>query len=199
MKKKKKKAPVEFPEFEILNSITYYQMTPPEFVKHIMVNFNKAMSFLRRAPRTQPNLRELHIRYAEWSRAMNIVIRKIMRDLENMANELRPVKEGEGYPSISTRQLLVKYKLAYSLWWNRTHYVETFRKGFFGQLSDRKNINIGYNNIINMMKEDLTDEEFKARAGQFWELIDKLSKKKELTAQETLDALDGKPTRENKF
>lgn len=180
---KQKKIPV--PEFNCLPEDVYMLWKPKQFFEHIMVEFNKANLYLRKAGRTGADLRELLVRYGTWSRPMNMALRKLMARNTFMGEEV----EGEGSSESAREQ--AQYKLSYGFWWNRTHYIETYRKGFFGQIADRKKINQGMQNIRRMIEANFGPEEIKAESPAFFDLIERLAKKKELSAKETEAVLDG--------
>jgi hypothetical protein len=138
-------------------------------------------------------MREVLVRYGIWSRKMNIILRKIIN------TPIPPeIKENEeAFEKAQTNQF--QYKLAYGYWWNRSHYLESYRKSFLGGMKDRKMIDKGKENLQRMIVNEFTPDQVKQLDESFYNLIEKLSNKKELTAEETTDVLDGKGGRKNKF
>lgn len=178
MKQKKTK----IPHFNSLPEDVYMLWNPKQFYEHITEEFNKANIYLRKAGRYGADLRELLVRYGVWSRPMNQVLRRLIK------------RSGE---DVKNAREQAQYKLAYAFWWNRTHYIETYRKGFFGQISDRKKINEGMQNLRRMIELNYGPEEIKKESPAFFDLIERLALKRELSDKETKAVLDGDETVRN--
>jgi hypothetical protein len=157
--KNKKKIPL--PEFTSFDRDTYLNMNPWAFRDHILKEANKALSYIKKA-RASCDLRQLLIDYGVFSRKMNVILREIIK-METDQN------------------IAIHYKLSYAMWWNRTHLIETYRKGFFGQIADRKNINLGMKNINKWMDSGITPENMTKISPAFFDLIENLSTKKDTT------------------
>lgn len=184
---KKNKIPV--PKFDIYMPNDYMEMKPWDFFKHIDTESKKAIAYLKKSGK-QSDLRTLLVNWGKWSRNTNTILRRHIYSTDPLD------------PNVIEEHKInvLHYKLAYSYWWNRTHYIETYRKGFFGQISDRKNINEGKNNIEKLLKSNLNAEELRETAPDFFNLVDKLSTKRELSKEETEKVLDGdESVRDNKF
>lgn len=186
---KKKKNKVVFPTFVVFAEPTYEEMTPKEYVEHIESYFKMAVKYLRLSGKKNADLRELLVQWGIWSRQVNKQLRWIINQ------DLPWDPQSIGHFQRSKMQ----YKLAYAYWWNRTHYLETFRKNFFGQISSRKHIDAGKKNIMHMIIRGMGPEEVKNVSPEFYDLVERLSKKKELSRKETDNALDGKPAPTNDF
>jgi len=177
MKKKQKKITV--PQANSRTEEEYREMPPKVIYAHIDTEFRKMNSYLMLTGR-QADLRETLVRWGVWSRKMNVIIRKRMKTLEGKD--------------------LAQLKLAYAYWWNRTHFLETYRKGKLQAIINKKNFEAGKKSIKQLMSLDMTGEELQKKYANFYELVNRLSGEKELSREETDRALDGDPTvRENKF
>jgi len=187
MKNKKKSIPV--PTIEHWTTIQYETALPIDFVKLIDKNYNSMIVYIKKTGRAFTDLREVLIRWGVWSRDMNTILRKRINieitPLEHATNEF------ERDDILGKQKLKTHLKLAYAYWWNRTHSLEMYRKSFFGKISDRKNIDSGMNTIKGMLMADFTEEYLQEKYPHFYDLVNRLSKKKELTEEETKAALDG--------
>jgi hypothetical protein len=177
-KKKRKQLPI--PEFVLPE--TYKKLSPIEIVKVIDDFFLKFVSYVKRSGGPKyANMLDLFIAYGQASRTLNVSVRKRMKEAQRDKN-----------------LALLKLKLAYGYWWNRTQYLESFRKSGIGQLLTRKNLDEGKKNIKEFILDDkLTDELLRERYSEFAQLIDTLSTKSELTDKDIKDVLSGKEVTKN--
>ena len=196
MKKKKKRSKViPLPEFIVYEGATYSEITAMDLFNHIHTNFHSAQVYLKRTGKKNADLREVLVRWGVWSRRMNTIIRarinkpipqeylyKKEDEKENKQQELKVLQY---------QHQIMQLKLAYGYWWNRTHKLETYRKSFFGRFADHNSFDQGEKAIKNMIINNVGIEQIKSNAPSFWNMIEKLATKKELTAEETESVLDG--------
>jgi len=203
MKKKKNRKEIPPPEFVMLEADTYVEIEPRDLFEHIEYNYKAAIIYLRRAGKHNADLREVLVRWGVWSRRMNVLLRA--RIHKSIPMDYLIHKEDEGENNLQASKVaafqhnIMQLKLVYGYWWNRTHQLEQYRKSFFGRISDRKNIDQGAISIRNMLINDVGIEEIKTNAPNFYNLIERLATKKELSKEETEQVLDTGIGRVNSF
>ena len=200
-KKKKRNKVIPLPEFIMYEGATYSEITAMDLFNHIHTNFHAAQVYLKRAGKVNADLREVLVRWGVWSRRMNTIIRaRIDRPIpaeylykkeDEEENKLQEIKV------LAFQHQIMQLKLAYGYWWNRTHKLESYRKSFFGRFADHNSWDQGERAIKNMIMSDVGIEQIKNNAPSFWNMIERLATKKELTAEETEQVLDGGVGREN--
>lgn len=197
MAKKKKTKTIPLPEFSMFPAEVYGKLTPKEIVTHIEYNFRVADLYLKKTGKRKADLREVLVRWGIWSRRMNVILRaRINQNIPQaiLLHKNDPKENAEQEKKVQSFQHnIVHLKLAYSYWWNRAQTLEQYRKSFFGRIADRKALEIGKHTLTTMIESNASLPMIKEKAPKFWSLVERLSQKKELTAEETESVLNGGP------
>jgi hypothetical protein len=172
----KKKKSVDVPTFGSLSDVKVIEsMGPKGVMEYIDNNLNTGLRYLRAMGPKRCDMRGLFIRYGQYSRKLNTALRKIMEDPKSHYH----------------------WKLAYAYWWNRTHYLETYRDSFLGGASDRKKIDEGKATLRTAVSKMRDEDEARKTIGAFMKMVDKLGLKRELDEDEINKVFDGEEVTRN--
>ena len=165
---------IELPELTEYSENIYLLMNPDEYKELIFSNALKITNYIAKTKKQNCDLYGALVKWGSFSNKMN----KILRMHINKAFIGK-----ENYPALKSKEKkqfdleIFQYKIVYALWWNRTHYFDTYRKSFFGQISTRKNILEGLNNLLNLYHLKVLPNQLNKRWSSFIKLIDRLSTK----------------------
>jgi len=123
------------------------------------------------------DLLKMFVDYGAASRALNVVIRARMAAAMGLD--------------------LTMLKVAYAYWWNRTQYLESYRKSTFGQLSTRKHLDAGKKSILDLLNSGYTAEQIQEKYGKFMDLVNGLAAKSELDDDEIRKIFQGEEVTRN--